>query len=94
LLGDISKGIRLKKAVTNDRSVPAVAGGVVGESSSASQAPKLGVPPSLGVPPIPPSGNRQRSASDVGSGSTPVVDTDGPPQLAGIFAGLITTRHK
>ncbi|KAF3107942.1 hypothetical protein TWF569_005541 [Orbilia oligospora] len=99
LLGDISKGIKLKKAVTNDRSVPQVAG----KTSSAAPSGGLGtapaVPgrPALGVPPIPGGigANRPRSSSDSGGGfGGGSGGSEGPPQLAGIFAGGIPKLRK
>lgn len=81
LNADITKGIRLKKAVTNDRSGPVVAA-----------TPKA--PAVMGAPPVPrmnssapsaPAVPRGRSNSDaLQSGST---GTEAPPQLGGLFAG-------
>lgn len=102
LLGDISKGIKLKKAVTNDRSVPQVAGGIVGEGNGGGTAPKMGKPPVMGAPPVPsfgappiPSANRQRSVSDVGggTGASSGGGDDAPPQLAGLFAGMCILQY-
>ncbi|KAF3927366.1 hypothetical protein ABW21_db0204151 [Orbilia brochopaga] len=99
LLGDISKGIRLKKAVTNDRSAPAVAG----KPASGPPAPALGTPPAipgrgkppstLGIPPVPP-GSRPRSSSDSGGPIGGGGGNDAPPQLAGLFAGGIPKLRK
>ncbi|KAA6410927.1 MAG: WH2 motif family [Lasallia pustulata] len=95
LLTDITKGAKLKKAVTNDRSAPLV-GKVAGESSG----PKIGgAPPIPGIkkspaglaPPVPRAGaaNRARSNSDNAGGGAG-GDTGGlpaAPQLGGLFAG-------
>ncbi|OAX76883.1 hypothetical protein ACJ72_08824, partial [Emergomyces africanus] len=100
LLTDITKGARLKKAVTNDRSAP-----MVGKPSGASAGPPIGgappipgmlKPPSGLAPPVP-GGNRLRSNSDEGRGGTTSgagAGGDGErgtvpsaPQLAGLFAG-------
>ncbi|PGH05392.1 hypothetical protein AJ80_08360 [Polytolypa hystricis UAMH7299] len=102
LLGDITKGARLKKAVTNDRSAPAI----VRDSNASSGPPVGGAPPVPGMlkppsglaPPVP-GGNRLRSNSDGGqrgssgggeSAAAPVA----PPQLAGILAGGIPKLRK
>ncbi|KAK9313134.1 hypothetical protein V1524DRAFT_436920 [Lipomyces starkeyi] len=76
LLGEIQQGKKLKKAVTNDRSAPAVGSRAVGESggSSASSASHL-------APPVPSSG---RSRSNSGDESSSMAMG---PQLAGLFAG-------
>ncbi|OAA81755.1 Actin-binding WH2 [Akanthomyces lecanii RCEF 1005] len=82
LLADISKGKSLKKAVTNDRSAPAVAGG----GTSSSGPPAGGAPPVPGLaPPVP--GNRARSNSDQGTGGTSAGLESAAPQLGGLFAG-------
>ncbi|KAG5979765.1 hypothetical protein E4U55_004767 [Claviceps digitariae] len=83
LLSDISKGKSLKKAVTNDRSAPAIA-----KTTSSSGPPVGGAPPVPGglAPPI--LANRARSNSDQGAAQTtsaPAVDS--APQLGGLFAG-------
>lgn len=85
LLSDITKGKALKKAVTNDRSAPQLAGGSGGVVSSAvGGAPAVPKAPGGLAPPVP-AGNRARSNSDQsGRESTPM---DQPPQLAGLFAG-------
>ncbi|MCJ1484547.1 hypothetical protein MMC06_004718 [Schaereria dolodes] len=93
LLTDITKGARLKKAVTNDRSAP-----VVGNEKSPSTGPPvggapaipgLGRPPPLSAPPVP--GlvglNRARSSSDVGGSNGDAGGIPVAPQLGGIFAG-------
>ncbi|KAF3932118.1 hypothetical protein ABW20_dc0107171 [Dactylellina cionopaga] len=99
LLGDISKGIKLKKAVTNDRSAPTV----VNKPSSGPPGGGLGaVPaipgrPALGVPPVPGGGNRPRSSSDSnggGGGGGGGGGAEAPPQLAGLFAGGIPKLRK
>ncbi|KAG5946384.1 hypothetical protein E4U53_006599 [Claviceps sorghi] len=83
LLSDISKGKSLKKAVTNDRSAPAI-----GKATSSAGPPVGGAPPVPGglAPPL--LANRARSNSDqrsAGQTAAPVVDS--APQLGGLFAG-------
>ncbi len=96
LLADIHKGRALKKAVTNDRSAPQV-GKVVSSGGPAPSA--LGAPPIPGMPKAPgglappPPGLRARSNSDQGD-RTSTVSTDGPPQLAGLFAGGMPKLRK
>ncbi|KAL8940979.1 MAG: hypothetical protein Q9216_002498, partial [Gyalolechia sp. 2 TL-2023] len=92
LLTDITKGAKLKKAVTNDRSAPQV-----GKASGSSSGPLVGAPPVPGMP-NPPAGlvppvpggqgvNRGRSSSDTsGGGDTNTVPS--APPLGGIFAGV------
>jgi hypothetical protein len=74
-LTDITKGARLKKAVTNDRSAP-----IIEKSSGASAGaalpmavppaiPGFGKPPGL-APPVPGAANRGRSSSDTGGASS------------------------
>ncbi|KGQ00904.1 hypothetical protein PAAG_12407 [Paracoccidioides lutzii Pb01] len=98
LLSDISKGTRLKKAVTNDRSAP-----MIGKSSGASSGPPIGgappVPagmprPSVGLAPPVSGGNRLRSNSDegrrvvpTGSGGDESGIISSAPQIGGLFAG-------
>ncbi|MCJ1431361.1 hypothetical protein MMC27_000712 [Xylographa pallens] len=94
LLTDITKGARLKKAVTNDRSAP-----IIGkEVGSVSKAPVAGAPPI----PKPPGGltpnsqsgpNRARSNSDQGGGSAAGGIAESP-QLGGLFAGGIPKLKK
>ncbi|KAL9062257.1 MAG: hypothetical protein Q9157_009085, partial [Trypethelium eluteriae] len=96
LLGDIEKGARLKKAVTNDRSAP-----ILDKKDSAGPAavgappvPGLGKAPGGLAPPVP-AGNRARSNSDQGRGSG--GDSGGAPaapQLGGILAGGIPKLRK
>lgn len=68
LLGDIRKGMRLKKAETNDRSAPSVGGGVVSSTSGSSGAPSNNGP-SMSAPPIPGMGAPQ--LSDILAGGIP-----------------------
>ncbi|KAL8997249.1 MAG: hypothetical protein Q9169_003442 [Polycauliona sp. 2 TL-2023] len=93
LLTDITKGARLKKAVTNDRSAPQVAKG-----SSPSTGPAVGAPPTSGIsktpaglaPPVPgsSSASRGRSNSDVAGATNDGSAMPSAPQLGGIFAGV------
>ncbi|KAL8859377.1 MAG: hypothetical protein Q9178_004055 [Gyalolechia marmorata] len=93
LLTDITKGARLKKAVTNDRSAPQV--GKVGSSST---GPAVGAPPVPGIPkppaglapPIPgdPTASRGRRNSDTGGVAGTAGAVSSAPQLGGIFAGV------
>ncbi|GAM87705.1 hypothetical protein ANO11243_057320 [Dothideomycetidae sp. 11243] len=91
LLGDIEKGARLRKTVTNDRS-----GAILDVKKGAGPSP-LGAPPVPGLapktssplaPPRPDAG-RARAASDLGDSGN-----GGPPQLGGIFAGGIPKLRK
>ncbi|KAL9048907.1 MAG: hypothetical protein Q9162_007481, partial [Coniocarpon cinnabarinum] len=92
LLGDIEKGARLKKAVTNDRSAP-----VLGNESSKSKGPPVG-----GAPPVPgglSSSRARASSSDTihrngGDFSTPAPAPAPAPQLGGILAGGIPKLRK
>ncbi|KAI9839861.1 MAG: hypothetical protein M1819_000053 [Sarea resinae] len=96
LLGDITKGARLKKAVTNDRSAP-----IIGKESSSSAGPPIGSAPPIPIgkppgglaPPVPSNANRVRSNSDIGGGSGGDSNV-APPQLGGIFAGGIPKLKK
>ncbi|KAL8916238.1 MAG: hypothetical protein Q9208_008636 [Pyrenodesmia sp. 3 TL-2023] len=93
LLTDITKGARLKKAVTNDRSAPAI-----GTGGSSSAGPPTGAPPIPGIPRPPgglappvlggPTPNRGRSNSDTGSNGGDTNAVPSAPQLGGIFAGV------
>ena len=93
LNSDITKGIRLRKAVTNDRSAPTIAG-VVGGAGGGGRVASLGAPPVPGAPPIP----RARAGSDVGMARSNSDAGGGggggggglitaAPQLGGLFAG-------
>ncbi|KAI4245416.1 MAG: hypothetical protein L6R40_002476 [Gallowayella cf. fulva] len=96
LLTDITKGARLKKAVTNDRSAPQV-----GKVSSSS-GPALGAPAPPGIPKAPsglappvPGGsaaNRGRSNSDTSGSMGDVSTMPSAPQLGGIFAGDVSSK--
>lgn len=95
LLGDITKGTKLKKAQTNDRSAPQVgkgSGAALGPpTGGAPPIPGLGKPPTgLAPPTTPGSGalNRGRSNSDTGSGGKNAAELNVAPQLGGIFAGV------
>lgn len=87
----------MKKTVTNDRSAPIigkVSGGGGPGSSSLGAPPVPGLPkaPSGLAPPLP--GNRGRSNSDQSDRHQPAPSTDGPPQLAGLFAGGMPKLRK
>ncbi|TFA98477.1 hypothetical protein CCMA1212_009683, partial [Trichoderma ghanense] len=90
LLADINKGKALRKAVTNDRSAPAIS------KASSSSGPAIGgappVPALALAPPVP--GNRARSNSDQKSASQDVRPVDSAPQLGGLFAGGIPKLKK
>ncbi|KAF2032547.1 hypothetical protein EK21DRAFT_98931 [Setomelanomma holmii] len=96
LLGDISKGTRLKKvSQINDRSAP-----IVGQVKDAAPAiggappvPGMGRPPAPPgglAPPVPGGGNRARSNSDTGGDSAMAS----APQLGGLFAGGMPKLRK
>ena len=95
LLSDISKGARLKKAVTNDRSAPIIdnkgSGGPSGPPvGGAPPIPGMLKPP--GAVPAPPRNDgetRMRSNSDEGGQALA-----GPPQLGGLFAGGMPKLRK
>ncbi|KAF7174623.1 hypothetical protein CNMCM6106_000002 [Aspergillus hiratsukae] len=74
LLSDITKGTRLKKAVTNDRSAPLISGGVKSAAPPVAGAPPVpGMPkPPSGLAPPAPSANRLRSSSESGGGGDSV----------------------
>lgn len=95
MLNDIaSGGIKLRKAVTNDRSAPIV--GKTGPASSSSAAAGFAKPPTISAPPPVPGAvaNRIRSnsasTSDAPTGS--VMAT--APQLGGLFAGGMPKLRK
>jgi hypothetical protein len=104
-LTDISKGSRLKKAVTNDRSAP-----IFGKQGGSSGGPPIGgalaIPaagrPPGAPPPLPGPGvlGRGRSSSDNGPGSSGGDGNVGgssipaAPQLGGLFAGGMPKLHK
>ncbi|KAF2002798.1 hypothetical protein P154DRAFT_532679 [Amniculicola lignicola CBS 123094] len=101
LLGDITKGARLKKVTQiNDRSAPIV--GKVSEGPSAPPIASAPPIPGMGRPPAPPGGlappvpGRARSNSDTGDSSRDSVagSSGGPPQLGGLFAGGMPKLRK
>lgn len=98
---DITKGIRLRKAVTNDRSAPAVAGAVAGTGAGAGAGAGAGRG-SLGAPPVPrgrvvsagnvggasgPGESIGRRNSDASQGTGGLGGVQASPVLAGLFAG-------
>ncbi|KAL8964439.1 MAG: hypothetical protein Q9197_006927, partial [Variospora fuerteventurae] len=93
LLTDITKGAKLKKAVTNDRSAPQI-----NNSGSSSTHHPTGAPPVPGTsrpprglaPPAPASStpDRGRSNSDTGGSGGDAGNLPSAPQLGGIFAGV------
>ncbi|KAI4912724.1 hypothetical protein J4E90_006130 [Alternaria incomplexa] len=89
LLGDITKGARLKKVTQiNDRSSP-----IVGKVSDGPAAAPMGAPKIPGAPAVPGGANRARANSDNGDGGSVPASA---PQLAGIFAGelqLLEEQH-
>ncbi|RMZ68886.1 basic proline-rich [Pyrenophora seminiperda CCB06] len=95
LLGDISKGMKLKKvAQVNDRSAPItgkVSDGPSAAPMGAPAIPGMGRPPAVPglAPPVPGGGTRGRSNSDTGDGGGAA-----PPQLAGLFAGGMPKLRK
>ncbi|KAF2686465.1 hypothetical protein K458DRAFT_415826 [Lentithecium fluviatile CBS 122367] len=100
LLGDISKGTKLKKVTQiNDRSAP-----IVGKVSDGPSGPPIGgAPPvpGMGRPPAPPSGlappvpgNRARSNSDTGRDGAGGGMVSAAPQLGGLFAGGMPKLRK
>ncbi|KAI5292709.1 hypothetical protein KEM56_006225, partial [Ascosphaera pollenicola] len=94
LLGDIRKGAKLRKAVTNDRSAPLVGGKI---TSGGAAAPSIGSAPPVpgmlkppgGAPPVP--GNRTRSNSSV---ADPPASPPSAPSLGGLFAGGMPKLRK
>ncbi|KAI4729427.1 hypothetical protein E4T49_02781 [Aureobasidium sp. EXF-10728] len=89
LLGDITKGAKLKKVTQiNDRSAP-----IIGNEKKSSGPVAMGAPPVPGMlkspgasaPPAPSGGNRDRASSDIGAA---------PPQLGGLFAGGMPKLRK
>lgn len=85
LLGDITKGKQLKKAVTNDRSAPIVGKTSEAVSSPLASAPAIPRPGGL-APPVPGGVSRGRSNSDQGETDYSGI-SDHAPQLGGLFAG-------
>lgn len=81
LLGDIRKGAKLRKAVTNDRSAPQTGGRVVDGSGGGSAPGRASAPrPPTQAPQAAPAAPEPPS---------------GPPQLAGLFAGgMPKLRHR
>lgn len=89
---DITKGAKLKKTVTNDRSAPQV-----GKAALNSSGLSVGSAPSVPrlqrglAPPIPGGASTNRGRSNSDSGGTRHEDDTGVsvgPQLGGIFAGV------
>ncbi|KAI4125630.1 MAG: hypothetical protein LQ338_004157 [Usnochroma carphineum] len=93
LLTDITKGTKLKKAVTNDRSAPQIQNSGSSSIGPPTVAPPVpGIPkPSVGLaPPILGSSvpSRGRSNSDTGASGGDANAVPSAPQLGGIFAGV------
>ncbi|KAL8863994.1 MAG: hypothetical protein Q9198_010172, partial [Flavoplaca austrocitrina] len=93
LLTDITKGARLRKAVTNDRSAPQVgkvSGSSTGAATGAPPIPGIPKPPAGLAPPVPGSSpaSRGRSNSDTGRAADDPSAVPSAPQLGGIFAGV------
>ncbi|KAI4938654.1 hypothetical protein J4E86_011194 [Alternaria arbusti] len=87
LLGDITKGARLKKVTQiNDRSSP-----IVGKVSDGPAAAPMGALKIPGAPAVPGGANRARANSDNGDGGSVPASA---PQLAGIFAGGMPKLRK
>lgn len=78
LLKQIQAGRSLKKAVTNDRSVPQIEGKKAGGGAGGRIGGGAGLGP-IAAPSIPGRSN--------GAPSTLTGGTGGPPQLGGLFAG-------
>ncbi|KAL1983866.1 hypothetical protein VTN96DRAFT_9790 [Rasamsonia emersonii] len=88
LLQDITKGTKLRKTVTNDRSAPMIekksSGPAIGGAPPVPGMPK---PPGGLAPPVP-GGNRLRSNSEGRSGGDDSSSSvPSAPQLGGLFAG-------
>lgn len=77
LLLSIQKGAKLKKAVTNDKSGPAIAGRVAGGAGGANN----------GGSSTSSSGERRAGVPGGGGGGGP-MSNGGGPKLAGIFGGM------
>ncbi|MCJ1470187.1 hypothetical protein MMC07_008832 [Pseudocyphellaria aurata] len=89
LLTDITKGAKLKKAVTNDRSAPQV--GKATSGPSVGSAPTASRPHGGLAPPVPGGASTNRGRSNSDSGGTRHEDNASVsvgPQLGGIFAGV------
>ncbi|PPJ56302.1 hypothetical protein CBER1_00663 [Cercospora berteroae] len=92
LLGDITKGARLKKVgVVNDRSAP-----IIDKPKDSGGPPIGGAPPVPGgLRPAPSGGNRARSNSDQpGNAAAGGGGMESAPQLGGLFAGGMPKLRK
>ncbi|CAI4035241.1 hypothetical protein SMKI_12G3890 [Saccharomyces mikatae IFO 1815] len=78
LLGDIRKGMKLKKAETNDRSAPIVGGGVI-SSAPGSSGTVSSKGPSMSAPPIPGMGGPQ--LGDILAGGVPKLKHVNNPSI-------------
>ncbi|OQO05110.1 hypothetical protein B0A48_08130 [Cryoendolithus antarcticus] len=90
LLGDITKGARLKKVgQINDRSAPIIDAKVTSNAAP----PTGGAPPVPGLRP-PTTTTRARSNSDQGQTSPVAASSEPAPQLGGLFAGGMPKLRK
>ncbi|EMF17513.1 uncharacterized protein SEPMUDRAFT_146512 [Sphaerulina musiva SO2202] len=91
LLGDITKGAKLKKVgVVNDRSAP-----IIDKPKDSAGPPVGGAPPVPGgLRPSTAGGNRARSNSDQPGNASSGGSVEAAPQLGGLFAGGMPKLRK